>query len=469
VVKLLLSFLISIPTFATVTITGVSGVSKFVQNTDGSVTIYGGIQGGNISPATFGCLPTSGACNTCLGNVAAGTVGPLTQHRQMPCNMTGVFKETILTFAGIQTTNLANGKFLLCNGTTEIGATVNLSSNLAVTWSDVCLRAVTAGDNTCATNINQTITFGVGTDCNNLGNEKVNVKVITRHVNVEPGVDIATVNTYTPPPIASPNPDPAACTTTKGACFFRLFPGDGKVYVDRDLAPGIASDFPATDATGVTYDNLVFFLLPTGTSGEDVAAVGNDFETFNQITTATELYGVLSITASGDVSSGSIDGLTNESRYCFKMGSQDTTGNIDHISSTDCTAEGIYTDGTSDCRNVCTSPSEVVGLLTDTSCFIATAAYGSSLDPHVNLLRDFKNQYLVPHWAGRKVIKAYYSLSPQIAKWVAKNEVLKSTVRILLWPIIGLVQLINLIGLMITFFISVVAVFGIFKWRKAWN
>ncbi|MFN8846764.1 MAG: hypothetical protein ACK5W9_07930, partial [Bdellovibrionales bacterium] len=141
-VKLLGFLLILIPAFATVTITGVTGVSKFVQNIDGSVTIYGGIQGGNVSPATFGCLATSGACNTCVGNVASGTVSPTTQHRQMPCNMTGVFKETIATFAGTQTTNPANGKFLLCNGTQEIATTVDLSTNLAVSWSDICSKSV---------------------------------------------------------------------------------------------------------------------------------------------------------------------------------------------------------------------------------------------------------------------------------------------------------------------------------------
>jgi hypothetical protein len=189
--------------------------------------------------------------------------------------------------------------------------------------------------------------------------------------------------------------------------------------------------------------------------------------TFNTITTG-DSYGVLAITAEGDVSSGSIDELENEARYCFKMGSQDTAGNIDHISSEDCTIPGLYTDPASDCRNVCTSPSEVVGLLSDTSCFIATAAYGSSLDPHVQALREFKNEYLVPHWFGRKLIKVYYTLSPPIAKWVAKNEFLKSTVRIVLWPIVGLVHLINLIGFFAMMAMSLSIVWGIVKWRKVW-
>lgn len=449
--------LLTLPCFATVTITNVTGVSKLINNSDGSVTAYGGIQGGNVTPASFNtasqtCTAASGTCNTCIGNVANGAVGA--QHRQMPCNLAGVFKETIITISGTQTTNPTGGKFFLCNGTTEIAATTNLSESLTTTWSDICAD-ISPNDSTCATNINQTITFGVGTDCNNLGNEKVNLKVITRHINVEAGVDDATVNTYTPPPFTpGVEPVPADCVTSKGACFFRLFPGDGKVYFDRDYAPGIASDFPATDASGVTYDNLVLFFLATGTQGDDPS---NDITTFNTVTTA-ENYGILSVTSEGDVSAGSLDGLDNEVRYCFKMASQDTTGNIDHISSTDCTAQGVYNDLNSDCRNVCTSPSEVVGLLTDTSCFIATAAYGTNLDPHVQSLREFKNQYLVPSWIGRKVVKFYYSVSPPIAKFIKQHEPLKVLTRAFLWPVVFGVKLLMSMGFW--FFVIPAVVFG---------
>jgi len=306
-----------------------------------------------------------------------------------------------------------------------------------MTWGEVC-DGISTGNSTCAANVSQTLTFGVGTDCSSIGTEKVNIKFVTRIIDITPNVLNANQNTYTPSPLASPDPNPGACTTTGGACFFRAYPGDGKIYFDRDLGLGIAADFPATGTTGVTYDKLVLFFAGTGTTADNFT---NDIATFNALTTA-ENYGEVSVSSDGDVSSASIDGLANDERVCFKMGSQDTAGNIDHISSTDCTVAGAFNDPLSDCRNVCTTPSEVLGLLADANCFIATAAYGSSLDQHVNRLREFKNKILVPTWVGRKFVKLYYKISPPIAKMVAQNEILKSFVRVFLWPVILLADLI---------------------------
>ena len=63
-------------------------------------------------------------------------------------------------------------------------------------------------------------------------------------------------------------------------------------------------------------------------------------------------------------------------------------------------------------------------------CFIATAAYGSSLHPHVDILRDFRDQYLVTNGFGRKLVEIYYGCSPPIANVIAKNKLLKIAVRI---------------------------------------
>jgi hypothetical protein len=430
-VKIILFLLYSISSFSAVTVSNVTGVSNLVRETDASITVYGGIQGGTgVVVSGYPDCTTSGTCDTCIGNVAVGNV-------QVACNRKGVFTDTIITIPASTTVTTANAKYLLCNGTTEVATTTNLSTVLSTTWSEVCSR-ISTGNSTCGTNVSQTLTFGVGADCSSIGNEKVNIKFVTRFLDITPGVLNADQNTYTPSPPASPEPNPGACTTTGGACFFRVYPGDGKVYFDRDLGLGIAADFPATGATGVTYDKLVLFLLGTGTTGDDFS---NDIATFNSITTAANL-GEVSVSAEGDVSSASIDDLANDERFCFKMGSQDTAGNIDHISSADCSVAGAFNDPASDCRNTCTTPSEVLGLLADANCFIATAAYGSSLDQHVNRLREFKNKILVPTWVGRKFVKLYYIISPPIAKLVAKNEVLKSFVRVFLWPVILIADLI---------------------------
>jgi len=75
---------------------------------------------------------------------------------------------------------------------------------------------------------------------------------------------------------------------------------------------------------------------------------------------------------------------------------------------------------------------------TDDACFIATAAYGSLLDTHVILLRQFRDTYLMPYSFGRRVVRVYYYFSPPLADLVDENALLRSVVRVSLWPLIAL-------------------------------
>jgi len=70
-------------------------------------------------------------------------------------------------------------------------------------------------------------------------------------------------------------------------------------------------------------------------------------------------------------------------------------------------------------------------------CFIATAAFGSCLEPHVKILREFRDVYLIPSRLGRAFVETYYRYSPPVADLIARHRVLRVLARIALVPIVA--------------------------------
>ena len=70
-------------------------------------------------------------------------------------------------------------------------------------------------------------------------------------------------------------------------------------------------------------------------------------------------------------------------------------------------------------------------------CFIATAAYGSLMEPHVRILRDFRDRFLLRNTVGKSFVRLYYTYSPPMADLIAKHDSLRAMVRISLMPVVG--------------------------------
>jgi hypothetical protein len=73
-------------------------------------------------------------------------------------------------------------------------------------------------------------------------------------------------------------------------------------------------------------------------------------------------------------------------------------------------------------------------------CFIATAAMGSALHPHVQLLREFRDNILLQSRykdTFENLLNKYYLLSPPIAKKMEQSYTLKVLLRyILVYPVV---------------------------------
>jgi len=71
-------------------------------------------------------------------------------------------------------------------------------------------------------------------------------------------------------------------------------------------------------------------------------------------------------------------------------------------------------------------------------CFIATAAYGTPMAEEIEILRKFRDEYLLTNPLGQALVDLYYKVSPPIAEFITEHPSLKPIVRVGLLPVVAM-------------------------------
>lgn len=129
------------------------------------------------------------------------------------------------------------------------------------------------------------------------------------------------------------------------------------------------------------------------------------------------------------------DTFLNNTRLEFTLGVAASSTDTDYATANNqSTATVVLPAVSTACNDI--NIDEGWGVGGGSGCFIATAAYGSALDPHVMALREFRDYYLERSAPGRALIRFYYRHSPPVAAAIARHESLRLAVRAMLTPLV---------------------------------
>lgn len=125
-------------------------------------------------------------------------------------------------------------------------------------------------------------------------------------------------------------------------------------------------------------------------------------------------------TVGANVTTYSNTGLSANTTYYYRVRAYNTAGNSDYSTEASATTQAAPSGGGGG----------------GGGCFIATAAYGSYLAPEVQVLRRFRDDYLLTNPSGRAFVEFYYSVSPPIAEYISRHEALRALTRYALTPVV---------------------------------
>jgi hypothetical protein len=181
----------------------------------------------------------------------------------------------------------------------------------------------------------------------------------------------------------------------------------GRVFEHNHAIVYIKSNLPSQ--TKVGYDNGTYLMVhPAGTFTVIAEACGYTPVSYSEVVisesgTTTRDFELVSLEDGDDLGGGSEDSEDEGGEDA----SQDGGGQDDGE------GEGIEGGGDS-----------------DGSYFIATAAYGSPMEP-------FRERFMLANTAGKAFVHFYYTYSPPVADFIARHDTVRLMVRWSLLPLLG--------------------------------
>ena len=239
---------------------------------------------------------------------------------------------------------------------------------------------------------------------------KVGINVVSSSTSDPVLADVKESSDFTLKLVREP---PSFVTSGTSACSLVdvYFPGDSEIAVSmKDLKAQKASG-------GAQVGGILFLARKTSQGAVDVSA--GTYATQNQIVARLP----------ADSSLRGVVGFENDTDYDGRFSVVDTAGIVQDfaVAAASCSANITPIRTT-----------QIQGFLAKSDCFIASAAFGDTDGPPVQLLRQFRDQVLVHLPGGAALTHTYYAWSPGAAQWLLEHPFFRIPVLALLAPVLAI-------------------------------